>query len=219
MKLASMLVVFAAFGLWNVGSQAGVGPGRATAANALDSAESTAVIGYYISPGYPGSGYREGDGQLADWAFTAWEKASNGGLRFVPVEESDARVRLYWVGRRDGFYGEARPTMVAGRQGTAVLVRPDMRGLGPGIEEPAKQDRLFRDSVVYLTCLHEVGHALGLPHTADEQDIMYWFGYGGDIPGFFRRYRDRLDRRDDIPRHFGLSERDVARLRAQYPGR
>ncbi len=109
--------------------------------------------------------------------------------------------------------------MVAGRQGTAVLVRPNMRGLGPGIEEPAKQDRLFRDSVVHLTCLHEVGHALGLPHTADEQDIMYWFGDGGDIPGFFRRYRDRLDRRDDIPRHFGLSERDVARLRAQYPGR
>ena len=219
MKLVRILFIGAAFGLWNIGSQASVGTGRTTGLNAQEGAESTAVIGYYISPGYPGSGYREGDGQLADWAFTAWEKASNGGLRFVPVEESDARVRLYWVGRRDGFYGEARPTMVAGRQGTAVLVRPDMRGLGPGIEEPAKQDRLFRDSVVYLTCLHEVGHALGLPHTADEQDIMYWFGYGGDIPGFFRRYRDRLDRREDIPQHFGLSERDVARLRAQYPGR
>lgn len=51
---------------------------------------------------------------------------------------------------------------------------------------------------------------------ADEQDIMYWFGYGGDIPGFFRRYRERLDNRDDIRRHSGLSDRDVARLRVQY---
>lgn len=49
-----------------------------------------------------------------------------------------------------------------------------------------------------------------------EQDIMYWFGLGGDIPGFFRRYRERLDNRDDIPRHSGLSDRDVARLRVQY---
>ena len=109
--------------------------------------------------------------------------------------------------------------MVAGWKGTVVLVRPDICGFGPNIEEPAKQDHLFRDSVVYLTCLHEVGNALGLPHTADQYAIMYRFGYGGGIPGSFRRYRDRLDSRGDIPRQSGLSEQDVARLRVQYPGR
>ena len=57
------------------------------------------------------------------------------------------------------------------------------------------------------------------PWSPAGKERLYWFGYGGDIPGFFRRYRDRLDRREDIPQHFGLSERDVARLRAQYPGR
>ena len=218
MKFASLFAC-AALGFCNMDSQAAVGPGADMGADASDVVQSAVVRGYYISPGYPGSGYRNGDRQLAEWAFAAWEEASKGGLRFVPVEESVADVRVYWVGRRGGFYGEARPDVVAGKQGMTVLVRPDMRGLGSGIEVPAEQDPVFRDAVVYLTCLHEIGHALGLPHTTDERDIMYWFGYGGDIPGFFRRYRDRLDRREDIPRHPGLSESDVARLRVQFPRR
>ena len=48
-------------------------------------------------------------------------------------------------------------------------------------------------------------------------DIMYFFGFGGDIPGFFGRYRDEVRSRDDIANVSGLSAGDLTQLRALYP--
>ncbi len=79
-----------------------------------------------------------------------------------------------------------------------------------------KDDLLLRDSIVYLTCLHELGHALGLPHTQDFRDIMYYFGYGGDIVYYFTRYRMQLRSRSDIASVSGLSDADVSHIRAAY---
>jgi hypothetical protein len=161
----------------------------------------------------PAVGHHAGDLWLAKAALQAWARASGGSLKLVESTRDQARLHLYWVTGRDSLYGEMRPILVNGQPGAAVLVRPVTEGLGPGIAERAAVDPLFRDTVVYLTCLHELGHAFGMPHTADFRDIMYSFQYGGDIPAFFARYRNQLQRREDIARVSGLSAGDVARLR------
>ena len=113
-------------------------------------------------------------------------------------DEQKAQIRLYWAGAREGLYGEARPITVDGKRGAEVYVRP----MSPG------DDPLLRATVVYLTCVHETGHALGLPHTANFDDIMYSFQFGGDIREYFGRYRRKLERRQDIRANSGLSEAD-----------
>ena len=173
-------------------------------------------ISYFIAEGEPGSRYRDGDRELAIWALQAWQRGANGALRFEPGTESTALVRVYWVPANFGQYGEMRPLTVDGRRGAAVYIRPDTDALGEAIGQRARDDPLFRDTVVYLTCLHELGHALGLEHTADYADIMYYFGFGGDIAAFFARYRDQLSSRRDIAGVSGLSEGDLRRLRALY---
>jgi hypothetical protein len=109
-----------------------------------------------------------------------------------------------------------RALEVDGRRGAAVFIRPDTSALGDDIARRASLDALFRDTIVYLTCLHELGHALGLAHTDDFADVMYFFGFGGDIPEFFDRYRRELRSRNDIRAVSGLSAGDHAQLRALY---
>jgi hypothetical protein len=148
-----------------------------------------------------------GDPQLAEWAMAAWQGAAPGVLWLTLAKDREhARIRLYWASSEQGLYGEARPIVVDGRKGAEVYVRP--------APLPTEGDRLLRDAVVYLTCLHETGHALGLPHTTSFDDIMYSFQYGGDIPEYFARYRRKLHTRADIQTNSGLSEADRKTIRS-----
>src|SRR4029078_2013392 len=119
----------------------------------------------------------------------------------------------------EGVYGEMRPLTVDGHPGAAVYIQPDVAAQGGEIARRAQDDPLLRDSIVYLTCLHELGHALGLQHTRDFRDIMYFFGYGGDVVEFFGRYRAQIRSREDIAKVTGLSPGDVQRLRTLYPSK
>jgi len=141
----------------------------------------------------PESGCRATDPELAQWALEAWQSASGGKLIFEKASEpGKAQVRIHWVTTRDGLYGEA--------VGGDVYVRAEG---GEG---------LLRETIVYLTCLHESGHALGLSHTDAFADIMYSFQYGGDIKEYFERYRRLLARREDIRKNSGMSAEDRRRF-------
>jgi hypothetical protein len=183
----------------------------------LESAPATAGlhgrVTYFIADGAPGSQFRESDRELARWALAAWQHAVENAVTFVPATDATADIRIRWVPAGGGEYGETRPTLVNGRRGAMLFIRPDVDALGPDIARLADRDPLMRETIVYLTCLHELGHAMGLSHTADPQDVMYFFGYGGDIPAFFDRYRRQLHVRADIARVPGLSAHDIARAR------
>ena len=170
------------------------------------SASAAERYSYWVEPcSHPDTGCRAGDDELASWAFQAWQRASGGTLEFSRTEDrAHARIRVLWASGQQGLYGETRRVEVDGKSGAEVYVVP----AAPGPND----DSLMRDAIVYLTCLHETGHALGLPHTAAFEDIMYSFQYGGDIPEYFGRYRRKLITREDIRKNSGLSEADRAHL-------
>ena len=165
------------------------------------------TLRYWIEPcSDSASGCRASDAELAHWAMAAWQAASGGRLTLESADRMEhAHIRLFWAKGQDGLYGETRPILVNGERGAEVFVLPT-------VVPPGETDRLMRDAIVYLTCLHETGHALGLTHTADFADIMYSFGYGGDIAEYFARYRRQLKSRADIHTHDGLSEKDRRRI-------
>ena len=155
------------------------------------------------------AGCDAGDADLARWALEAWAKASDGQLHFVEAKErKNALLRVLWADKDSGLYGEAVTINVNGRRGSELHIL---------IAEPPGKDRLLRDTIVYLTCLHESGHALGLRHTAAFPDIMYSFQFGGDIEEYFGRYRRKLMAREDIRKNSGMSPADRDALFKSIP--
>ena len=169
------------------------------------SATAFAATPYWVEPcTNPKTGCIASDVELAKWAMNAWADASGGKLPFVAVDKKeDALIRIVWATPEEGLYGETMPLMINGHRGAQVNIR---------IVDPGNRDALLRDTIVYLTCLHESGHAIGLLHTRDFADIMYSFQFGGDIEEYFARYRRKLKSRDDIRKNSGLSSGDRARL-------
>jgi hypothetical protein len=163
-----------------------------------------ADISFWIEPcSVMTTGCQASDMDLARWALTAWEKASEGKVHFVETRQrADARFRVRWADQDSGLFGEAVTILVNGRRGSELHIQLP----------PPNRDPLLRDTIVYLTCLHESGHALGLPHTRGFADIMYNFQFGGDLDEYFNRYRRLLSKREDIREHPGMSDADRAVL-------
>lgn len=172
-----------------------------------------ADISYWIEAcTNPHTSCHAGDPELAQWALDAWEAAARGHIHFLRTDSPDqALIRIHWASGVEGQYGEARFVVIQGKRRAEVYVRPELDELGPEIARAGKSDPLLRDAIVYLTCLHESGHALGLDHTSDFADIMYSFQYGGDIPEYFQRYRRKLHTRTDIRKNAGMSSTDQER--------
>jgi Matrixin len=174
-------------------------------------------ISFFIEDGSGVPGYRDTDRELAKLALEAWSRESVGKLKFIESKQRDAAlIRLRWISPTEGLYGETRRVEVNGKPGAIVYVMPQVSVQGEPLASRAVQDTLLRDTIVYLTCVHELGHAVGLSHTSKFEDIMYYFGYGGNILDYFMRYRNKLQSRADIVKYSGLSVGDVEVLRNLY---
>src|SRR6516165_9673275 len=176
--------------------------------------DTSSAITYFIEDGKGVPGYLDSDRQLAVFALDAWSRESGGKLRFTESKSRDAAlIRFRWISPNEGLFGETERILINGKPGAIVNVMPQVAVQGEPLAGRAIQDPLFRETVVYLTCVHEMGHAIGLSHTRQFQDIMYYFGFGGNFVDYFMRYRSQLKSRSDIPKYSGLSSSDTQVLR------
>src|SRR2546422_887887 len=101
------------------------------------------------------SACQPGDVELGRWALAAWSHTARNDITFTLAGEDRARIRVFWAFGQSRLYGEARPVFVEGKRGAEIYVNPDVAQLGAEIHAAAARDRLLRDAIVYLTCLHE----------------------------------------------------------------
>jgi hypothetical protein len=165
-----------------------------------------AVIGVWIDTH---GARRDADG-LVERALATWTRAAGGRFVLQKATSRETAVVRVLFAQADGIYGETSPHIDrrTGLIGSAeVLIAGDVAG-------DAMQQRI----VIYLTALHELGHALGLPHTNAFDDIMYSFRRPDDGERYFGAYRRRLGASEDIgtERATGLSPADIAALGALY---
>ena len=175
------------------------------------------AVTFFIEDGKGVPGYRDSDRELATLALNAWSRESGARLKFTEAKSRDAAlIRFRWISSNEGLYGETQRVRVNGKIGAVVYVMPQVSAQGEPLASRSAQDILLRDTIVYLTCVHELGHAIGLPHTSQFEDIMYSFAFGGDFLNYFMRYRSKLQSRADIATYSGLSASDVQVLRSLY---
>jgi hypothetical protein len=164
-----------------------------------------ALIRVWIDP----TGAPPGAADMVARAVKTWSRAAAGHftLRGTTVER-EASIRVSFINDRSR-YGETAPRV--DRTGTIVSADVFINGSNAG-------DLLDQRLILYLTALHELGHALGLPHTNNFGDIMYAFRLPGDGERYFGAYRRRVKSVADIgtSKATGLSPDDLAALRTLY---
>lgn len=165
-----------------------------------------AVVPVHIDPAHaPFHGER-----LVGRAVDVWTTAAAGRVELRRVTSREAAAVLVRFAPSETDFGETVPLA---DPRTGLLVRAEVT-----LANDLHGDRLSQQVALYLTALHELGHALGLAHQPDFASIMYRFRSPADGERFFNRYRVRLKSAEAIgtPAATGLADSDIQALQALY---
>lgn len=132
-------------------------------------------LNVYIEDGRNVPGYKPAYKQMIAQAFDEWSSQSNGLISWRQASDPrNADIVCTWTDSptiKPGAVeaGQTRTLVQTDRySGTGQLVRAQISILTELMGRP------FTDANMYKTCLHEVGHALGLQgHSDVPSDIMY----------------------------------------------
>ena len=129
----------------------------------------------YIEDGTGTPGYRDYYPDMMRKAFSEWQEKTNGKVSWQEVSSpQEANITCTWtaVAKPNGpgvEAGETKSTVGINRfTGEQVIMHSRISVL------TSLMGRNFSDTDTYKTCLHEVGHAIGMEgHSNNPGDIMY----------------------------------------------
>lgn len=101
-------------------------------------------------------------------AFNKWQQITNDFVTFNYVESSkNAEITADFVENLPGDAVGICWTSYQRSKGNAQIVKAQIN-----LANKTKYQRILTDDEYYRVMLHEIGHALGLPHTASNNSIM-----------------------------------------------
>jgi matrixin len=167
-------------------------------------------VGAHVAVWIDASRAPAGAAMLVERAMKTWTDASDGRLALVRAKTRDeAAIRIFFV-QSDTNYGEAAPRV---DPSTGFIARADV-AINAAVPDNPMDARI----IVYLTALHELGHALGLAHSDTFSAIMYRFRRADDGVRYFGAYRSKVRSLDEVglPTATGLDPEDVTAFRNLY---
>jgi hypothetical protein len=124
-------------------------------------------------PGVPGRHHRgrlpDYDPRLADFvreAVSRWESAGLGYWYCGRSDTTEADITFGWR-RTFGLRNQAGQTDLSWDRAGNVLHASVVLATRTG------EDSLFTDEALLDAAIHEVGHAMGMPHSTDSADVMF----------------------------------------------
>lgn len=144
----------------------------------------------YFVPGTKVPGYKSEFGDVLKKSFFDWNEATHGLTTFVFVDQAkDANLIVGWSEKQTKDMKQLGRG-VRGITATTVVPRRsyiDKRKVSDLIQRSeivlltkSPYDLVqFSEDEIHHTALHEIGHALGLPHSASATDVMS--GSGSDV--------------------------------------